>query len=583
MDEEPIDDGNALVGASGASCDDRFVRDPVVASDNYVPSVSDSRIGPGLILGFVAMMTMTMAVEVLPGVRIDLRYALIATSGLLFGPISGMAAGILSGAMRIYFGGDGTLAGLAGIALSMAIGGAAHLMLKGRMPTILQCIFFAFVVGLGSVASLLLVPAGVRGDLFQQLWRPLLSLTFTSTLFTSYFFAMECARRKEYQTLTLYRKMVDALPDCLNVKDLDGRFLIANKATADLMKARHASDLIGKTDFDFYPQAVAAGYREVENAVLKSSEAQRLEQMVDFKDGKIRWLETVKVPITDDAGALTGLISYNRDITDFHFLNEQKTQFISTMSHEIRTPLTSICGSLRLVASAFTENLPPKAARLIAMADRNAQHLSELINNLLDYEKLDAGQTDFAPENVDILPFAQDAVESMKHYLPQKNLSWTVSPPEIDATVLANPVRLRQIMLNLLSNAGKFAPAESVVEVEISMADNIIRLCVLDMGPGVTPDFEPTLFARFRQEKATAQLNPANGTGLGLSLTKSFVEHMSGNISYRRRNDRTEFRIEFPSVTDNQQPETDAVSQQHSTSKTFFDDEIDKARRVLVR
>lgn len=518
--------------------------------DTYIPAVSRSRIGPGMILGLVAVMTMTMAVEVLPGFRIDLRHALIASSGLVFGPVSGLITGVLSGAMRISYGGEGALAGLAGIALSTFFGGAANRFLRGHIPGLQECIVFAAVVGLGALTSLLLVPGEVRGTIFQQSWLPLLTLTFTSTLVTSHFFSAERARRIEFETLTLYRKMVDALPDCLNVKDPDGKFIIANQATADLMKARDALDLIGKTDFDYYPHAVAAGYRDDETAVLKGTGAQRLEQMVDFKDGKIGWLETVKVPIRNEAGALTGLISYNRDTTDIHASNELKAQFVSTMSHEIRTPLTSICGSLRLIVEAFPDELPPKAVRLIAIADRNARHLSELIDNLLDFEKLDSGQTDFAPEVVGMTRLAKDAVESMKHYLPHKKLSWAMSHSAEDAKVHVHPLRLRQVLLNLLSNAAKFSPADGIIEVDILQIDGMVRLCVRDAGPGVQPDFEASLFSRFHQEAATAQVNKASGTGLGLSLAKSFVEHMSGSVSYRRLNNKTEFCVEFPVLPD---------------------------------
>ncbi|SHF88145.1 PAS domain S-box-containing protein [Loktanella atrilutea] len=518
--------------------------------DTYMPAVSRSRIGPGMVLGLVGVMTMAMAVEVLPGIRIDLRHALIAAGGLVFGPVSGLITGAISSAVRISYGGAGVLAGLTGIASSTFLGGAANLALKGRIPDLQQCIVFAAVVGLGALTSLLLVPSEVRGTIFQQSWLPLLTLTFTSTLFTSYFFSIERARYVEFQNLSLYRKMVDALPDCLNVKDLDGRFIIANKATADLMKARDASDLIGKTDFDFYPHAVAAGYRDDETAVLKGTGAQRLEQMVDFKDGKIGWLETVKVPIRSEAGALTGLISYNRDITDIHASNELKAQFVSTISHEIRTPLTSICGSLRLIAEAFPDELPPKAVRLIAVADRNARHLNELIDNLLVSEKLDAGQTDFSPEILDMTRLAKDAVESMKHYLPHKDLSWAMSHSAEDTKIHVHPLRLQQVLLNLLSNAAKFSPAKGIIEVDILQIDGMVRLIVRDAGPGVQPDFEASLFSRFRQEEATARVNKAGGTGLGLSLAKSFVEHMSGSISYRRLNDKTEFCVEFPSLSD---------------------------------
>lgn len=521
-------------------------------AETYLPGLAldKSRVGPGIALGLVAVMTMLMAVEVQPGIRFDLRHALIATSGLLFGPLSALITGAITAALRIYQGGGGMLAGIIGIAVSAGIGSAASLVLKGRLPSNVQCIKVAMVVSLGVVVSAMAIPAEARAVMFPQMWLPLITLTFTSSLFAAFFLSAECARRQEFRTLALYREMVDALPDCLNAKDLDGRFLIANKATAQLMKAGDPADLIGKTDFDFYPSAIAESYRADERAALQQQTPQRLEQMVDFEDGKIGWLETLKVPFRNKEGSVTAVISYNRDITHLHDLNQMKEQFVSMISHEIRTPLTSICGSLRLLNHGSFGAFPPKAIELIDLASRNAHHLNELINNVLDLEKFNQGEMDFAPETIDMAHFADEVVGSMKHFLPNKALTWTISNCAAGAFVRAHPARLRQVLLNLLSNAAKFAPAHSIVEVEITRVDSALRLCVLDSGPGVHPEFEAVLFSRFKQEKATADLNPKNGTGLGLSLIKSFVEHMSGNVSYHRRDDRTEFRVDLPVLPD---------------------------------
>ena len=519
-------------------------------------SLTTGRVGPGVLLGLVAIWTMVMAVSIQPGFRFDLRHALIAASGFLFGPVAAVVTATMAAAARLSYGGGGMAAGLLGIAFSTVIGAVGHRVLGGRLPSIVQCIVFSVVISAGALLSLIAIPNGVRSEIFAMIWLPLVVLTFTSTLFTSYLVSAEFARRREHRYLQYYRDMVDSLPDCLNIKDLEGRFILANKATADLMKAKSPAELIDRSDFDFYPATVAAGYREQELAVMKAGLPQRLEQLVDFKDGKIGWLETVKVPLRDRHGKLTALVTYNRDSTELHALNEKKEQFIATMSHEIRTPLTSICGSLRLVSKAFAADLPHKADDMIDRADRNAQHLSELINNLLDFEKFNSGQMDFTPQTVDMASLVGEAVSSMKHFLPNKRLHWSISNGVGQAHVCAHPVRLRQVLLNLMSNAAKYAPARSTVEVEITRRGDILRVCVLDEGPGVQPEFESSLFHRFQQEKVTAALNTANGTGLGLSLIKSFVEHMSGEVGYRRRDDRTEFRVDLPASVPSEHAES---------------------------
>lgn len=521
--------------------------------DLHLPKASFTRsqIGPGAAIGLITIAAMTTGIEMQPGYVFDLRHAFISASGLLFGPVSAVVSGMLAGAFRFYQGGVGMAAEMAAIASSVAIGSSAYSLLKGRVPNLLHSTMFAVLVGLGDLFSLWVLLPDVGVPSFGQVWLPHATLTLTGIAFVAFVLSIELSRRLEYSTLELYREMVDALPDCLNAKDLNGKFIVANQATARLMKAQDQSDLIGKSDFDFYPEAVAAGYRDDELSVLQSNMPQRLEQLVDFKDGEIGWLDTVKIPFRNKEGNLIALITYNRDTTEFHKMNEMKEQFISTVSHEIRTPLTSICGALRLLNHDPEGVLPDKVTELIDLADRNAQHLVELINNVLDLEKFHAGEMDFTPETIDAASVAEETIESMRHFLPHKELTLKVTNMAGNSEVHAQPVRLRQVLLNLLSNAAKFAPPRSIVDVEITRAEDVVRVCVLDSGPGVDPDFEAMLFSRFTQEKATAESNAKNGTGLGLSLIKSFVEHMSGSVSYRRRGDRTEFRIDLPSSVKN--------------------------------
>jgi signal transduction histidine kinase len=165
---------------------------------------------------------------------------------------------------------------------------------------------------------------------------------------------------------------------------------------------------------------------------------------------------------------------------------------------------------------------------------------------------------------------AEEAIGSMKHFLPRKRLDWILPDTSGGARVFAHPVRLRQVLLNLLSNAAKYAPAQSTVEVEITRVGDVVRVCVLDRGPGVHPAFEASLFRRFQQEKATADINVANGTGLGLSLIKSFIEHMAGEVSYRRRENRTEFRFDLPAMNAAALPAADDTQAARTAPETTF-------------
>ncbi|TGR76774.1 PAS domain S-box protein, partial [Mesorhizobium sp. M2D.F.Ca.ET.223.01.1.1] len=170
-------------------------------------------------------------------------------------------------------------------------------------------------------------------------------------------------RRRDLATSNMiYRAMVRELPDCLNIKDVDGRFIAANRATAEMMRAASVEDLIGKTDFDFYPKEVAERFRQDELGALEAGQTLRIDQPALFPDSRQGWLYTLKAPFRDETGKITGVITYNRDITEQKRNAQLKNDFISTVSHELRTPLTSIRGSLGLIAAGVAGELPPKAA-----------------------------------------------------------------------------------------------------------------------------------------------------------------------------------------------------------------------------
>jgi PAS domain S-box-containing protein len=516
-------------------------------AERWLPSLETlkGRLASGFLLGLVAIIAMVMAVEVVPGYWFDLRSATIATSGMLWGPWAALVTAAMTGTIQLFQGVDGALPGLLNIGISAAIGTAAHFLLRGQLPRCRDCLMLALAEGVASLLALFAITPGLRLTIAEAVWLPLAALTFTTTLLASTLITLVLARQSAFRLNEVYRDMVDALPDCLNSKDLAGRFIVANQATGELMKSGSARNLVGRTDFDFYPKKLAAGFREDDLAVIQSGEPGRFDQLFDFGNGQRGWLSTLKVPMRNAKGEIVGLITHNQDITERRAMNEMRNEFISTVSHEIRTPLTSICGSLRLLEHA-NGDLPEKAVKLVNIANNNAQHLMELVNNILDLEKFDAGRMNFEPEVVSVRTAVEEAVESMRHFLPDKKLKWKVSHLAPDCTVLVHSGRLRQVMLNLLSNAAKFSPQGGRIKVEITIADGIAAIAFLDEGKGVDPSFEDLLFTRFSQETKYAVKGSKQGTGLGLNLVKIMVEHMSGDVSYLRRDGLTEFRISFP-------------------------------------
>lgn len=269
----------------------------------------------GLLMGGGALLVMHLPVEIMPGVLVDLRSAMTALAGFWGGPVAGLLAGVMAGAYRLSQGGVGAFAGCISIATATAIGIGANLALRGRTPAPGHIVLMAFTLSAGCMASFLALPAHILEVVASRAILPTGVLTFVAVLVASFALRHELLRREAAASKRIYKATVEALPDCLNVKDLEGRFIAANPATAKLMGTGNAAQLIGRTDFDFYPREEAESFRQDELKVIESEVAQTFEQHLRDKAGRTIWLSTLKAPLRDDTGAMIGLITHNRDIT----------------------------------------------------------------------------------------------------------------------------------------------------------------------------------------------------------------------------------------------------------------------------
>lgn len=219
------------------------------------------------------------------------------------------------------------------------------------------------------------------------------------------------------------------------------------------------------------------------------------------------------------------------DISDRRRMERLKNEFISTVSHELRTPLTSISGALSLVAHGATGALPEQASRMVAIAHRNSQQLTLLINDLLDIEKLVAGEMQF---NCSLQPLAgliARAVELNQGFADKQGVMLTQAPLDPDLKVNVEPLRLVQALSNLLSNAVKFSPAGERVNIEVRVTETKVRIEVRDNGPGVPEEFRDRIFQRFAQADGSST-RQTRGTGLGLAITRELITRMDGTVGF---------------------------------------------------
>lgn len=280
----------------------------------------------GALFGVGVIGVMLIPFQINPGFFIDLRMPLIGTAAFIGGPVAGLVTAVIAAAFRLYIGGAGTLIGLMGITLACFAGLVGHQLKRREAPDLAQNVLFSLVIAICSMAPAFVIALSQNVDAGPEIRLPFMMLVFVATLMACMALANEIRRRETDARNYMYRRVIDSLPEALNVKDRDGRFLMANPATAALMQADSAEALIGKTDFDFYCQEVAAAFRADEEKAMKAGTAIVEEQTLARTDGSKTYLSTLKAPFTDMEGRSVGLITHSRDVTDKKLLEAALTQ-----------------------------------------------------------------------------------------------------------------------------------------------------------------------------------------------------------------------------------------------------------------
>jgi PAS domain S-box-containing protein len=238
-------------------------------------------------------------------------------------------------------------------------------------------------------------------------------------------------------------------------------------------------------------------------------------------------------------------IAFTRNISDRLAAQKAKTDFISTVSHELRTPLTSIKGALGIIHAGAVGEVGDKTNELISMALKNSNRLERLIDDILDTEKIEAGQMDYIFEPVDLGDLVKEALLANEGYAKAHNIKFVARGVDKPVHILGDPDRLMQILANLMSNAAKFSKTGGVVEVSLVQSKRKVRLSVKDNGCGIPESAQPTIFDKFTQADSS-DTKGKGGTGLGLSIVKTMVQAHDGVIDFKSKKGKgSEFFIDF--------------------------------------
>ena len=208
-------------------------------------------------------------------------------------------------------------------------------------------------------------------------------------------------------------------------------------------------------------------------------------------------------------------------------VDQLKKDFISTVSHELRTPLTSIRGSLSLLAAGVMGELSDDARQMVGIAERNSVRLITLINDILDFDKLESGKMEMDLRPTSLLRVLERSIETISAFAAQEGVG--IELRAASASVLGDESRLTQVVVNLLSNAVKYSDRGGVVTLRVDAYSTFVEVHVEDHGTGIAERAQARLFERFHQiDGGDARRKP--GTGLGLAICKTIVEQHGGSI-----------------------------------------------------
>ncbi|MFA4923841.1 MAG: PAS domain-containing sensor histidine kinase, partial [Ignavibacteriaceae bacterium] len=342
----------------------------------------------------------------------------------------------------------------------------------------------------------------------------------------------------------LLRTVIDNIPDSIYCKDIAGRKTLANVTELSYSGVKTEKEILGKTDFDFYPKELAEGFFSDDQLVIQSGQPilNREEYLLDEK-GEKQWLLTSKIPLKDEKGIILGLVGIGRNITarkcaeliiqqqnnQLLELNATKDKFFSIIAHDLRSPFQGFLAMTEMMTENIDEFSPEELVKFITEMNQSAQNLYKLLQNLLDWAQLKKGSFSFTPEEFSLSKIVSENSEQINKRAIQKGITIINEVPQ-EQKVFADERMTNSILGNLLSNAVKFTRKEGTVTIKAKTISNgMVEIAVQDTGVGISERVVNKLF-KIDEKVGSKGTEGELSTGLGLLLCKEFVEKHGGKI-----------------------------------------------------
>lgn len=352
--------------------------------------------------------------------------------------------------------------------------------------------------------------------------------------------ALAQSRAQSAQQQRLYEAILTNTPDLAYIFDLQHRFVYANEGLLK-MWGRTAAEAIGKTclELGYEPWHAAMHDEEIER-VVATHQPVRGEVPFNGAFGR-RIYDYIFVPVFNADGEVDAVAGTTRDITEqknsqealrsladeLALTNQRKTEFLAMLAHELRNPLAPISSAVHLIQNARgNENLVGSAA---AVMQRQLAHMVRLVNDLMDISRITSGNIELRRERVVLRGAIEHALETCRPVIESAGHRLSAQLPAADVVVQADPVRLSQIVCNLLNNASKYSGEGSPIYLNAAVGDGEAMVIVRDEGIGIPPDKLEAIFEMFTQLDASVE-KTRSGLGVGLALVKTLVSLHGGRV-----------------------------------------------------
>jgi PAS domain S-box-containing protein len=358
------------------------------------------------------------------------------------------------------------------------------------------------------------------------------------------------------------RQIIDLVPSYIFAKDIDGKFLLANKALADVF-GLSPEEIQGKSDSDYgATKEQIVWYRKYDMEVIKKGVPVIIpEEQVLRKDGSLGWFQTVKIPYRHPGYHKPAILGVATEITDRKIIETDlikakekaeesdrlKTAFLHNISHEIRTPMNAIVGFTSLLE---TPRLPEEIKKqYIQIILGSSNQLLAIISDIVDISNIETGHVNISNSDINLKGILKKLCEQFSPRAEEAGLKLNCHPDPSNGLkqIVTDEIKLIQILSNLLNNSLKFT-AKGSIDLGYEVKENVIEFYVRDTGKGINKADLPRIFDRFYQADVPTN-QKTEGTGLGLAICKGYAELMGGSIRAESRPGKgSEFRLTLPLI-----------------------------------